>query len=108
FSRRQVLQPKVIDLNSVISDAERMFRRLIGEHIELVTNLDPTIAMVTADPGQLEQVLLNLIVNARDAMPNGGTLSIDTALVMVDDALAQRVIHHDRSRVDAQRSAIRH
>jgi len=87
---RQVLQPKVIDLNSVISDAERMFRRLIGEHIELVTNLDPTIAMVTADPGQLEQVLLNLIVNARDAMPNGGTLSIDTAPVMVDDALAQR------------------
>src|SRR6185312_8284978 len=90
FSRRQVLQPKVRELNTVISDAERMFRRLIGEHIELVTTLDPTIAMVTADPGQLEQVLLNLVVNARDAMPNGGTLSIDTALVIVDDALARR------------------
>lgn len=90
FSRRQVMQPKVLDLNTVIADAERMFRRLIGEHIELITTLDPTIAMVTADPGQLEQVLLNLVVNARDAMPNGGTLSIDTALVIVDEALAQR------------------
>ncbi|HEX6533535.1 MAG TPA: PAS domain S-box protein [Gemmatimonadaceae bacterium] len=88
FSRRQVLQPRVLDLNSVILDAERMFRRLIGEHIQLITVLDPGVGCVTADPGQLDQVLLNLVVNARDAMPNGGALTIDTTMVTFDAASA--------------------
>jgi len=81
FSRRQVLAPKVLDLNAVVANMERMLRRLLGEDIELVTSLDATAGAVNADPGQLEQVLLNLAVNARDAMPPpaGGRLSIETA-----------------------------
>jgi two-component system, cell cycle sensor histidine kinase and response regulator CckA len=81
FSRRQVLAPKVLDLNVVVANMERMLRRLLGEDIELVTSLDTTAGAVNADPGQLEQVLLNLAVNARDAMPppGGGRLSIETA-----------------------------
>ncbi|HEU4642755.1 MAG TPA: PAS domain S-box protein [Gemmatimonadaceae bacterium] len=88
FSRKQVLQPRVLDPNAAIADAERMFRRLIGEHIQLVTVLDPEVGCVKADPGQLDQVLLNLVVNARDAMPDGGTLTIDTAAVYVDEEQA--------------------
>jgi PAS domain S-box-containing protein len=79
FSRRQMLQPVVLNLKKLVSDLEKMLRRLIGEDVELVTMLDPGTGCVLADPGQLEQVLMNLAVNARDAMPRGGRLIIETA-----------------------------
>jgi PAS domain S-box-containing protein len=85
FSRRQVLQPRVLDLNAVVSDMDMMLRRLIGEDVELVTLLDPAIGHVQADPTQVEQVIVNLAVNARDAMPNGGSVTIVTADVATDD-----------------------
>ncbi len=81
FSRRQVLQPKLINLNSVVKDVNKMLHRLIGEDIELEMNLEPDLGIIQADPGQLEQVLMNLAINARDAMPGGGKLTIDTANV---------------------------
>jgi CheY-like chemotaxis protein len=73
-----MLQPKVLDLNHVVADMESMLQRLIGEDVELVTSLDPVLGTVKADPGQIEQVLLNLAVNARDAMPYGGRLLVET------------------------------
>lgn len=79
FSRKQILQPKILDLNVVVSDLDKMVRRLIGEDIDLLAITDPNLGKVKADPGQIEQVLLNLIVNARDAMPGGGKLTIETA-----------------------------
>jgi PAS domain S-box-containing protein len=79
YSRRQVLAPKVLDVNAVVAGLNGMLRRLIGEDIRLETSLDPTLPAVKADPGQLEQVLLNLAVNSRDAMPRGGTVTIATA-----------------------------
>lgn len=78
FSRKQVLQPKVIDLNAVIAEMNKMLQRLLGENIKLVTKAHPDLGRVKADPSQMEQVLLNLAVNARDAMPRGGTLTIQT------------------------------
>lgn len=78
FSRRQVLQPKVLDLNLLVKTLGTMLRRLIGEHIDLRLVLSPELSRVSASPGQLEQVLMNLVVNARDAMPEGGTLTIRT------------------------------
>ena len=78
FSRKQVLQPKVFNLNIVVSEIEKMLRRLIGDNIELVTRLAADLDNVRADPGQLEQVLVNLAVNARDAMPDGGRVVIGT------------------------------
>ncbi len=89
FSRRQVLEPKVLDLNAVVTTMGRILQRLIGEDIELVTGLDPALGRVNADPGQLEQVLLNLAVNARDAMPQGGRLTLETANVELDEADAR-------------------
>ena len=79
FSRRQVLQPKVLDLNAVVTNMGQMLRRLIGEDIELSTDLSPSLSRVKADPGQIEQVIVNLAVNARDAMPDGGRITIATA-----------------------------
>jgi two-component system, cell cycle sensor histidine kinase and response regulator CckA len=78
FSRQQILQPKIVDLNMIVADVEKMLRRLIGEDIELTTSLDPALGSVKADPGQIDQVLMNLAVNARDAMPDGGPLTIET------------------------------
>jgi two-component system, cell cycle sensor histidine kinase and response regulator CckA len=89
FSRKQVLRPTVVDVNVVIRDIERILHRVIGEHITLRTSLDPGLAPVLADPSQLEQVIMNLAVNARDAMPGGGRITIETANVPLDSELAQ-------------------
>jgi len=85
FSRRQVLEPKPIDLNAVVSDVEKMLHRLIGENIDLQTVLGPSLGRLMADQGQMEQVVLNLAVNARDAMPHGGKLIIETANTVLDE-----------------------
>jgi two-component system cell cycle sensor histidine kinase/response regulator CckA len=90
FSRQQVLDPKVLDLNGIVLNVQKMLRRLIGEHIELRTNLDPALGCVKADQSQIEQVILNLAVNARDAMPQGGKLLIETAKVELDEDYARR------------------
>jgi PAS domain S-box-containing protein len=88
FSRRQILDPKVLDLNSLLRDTEKMLRRMIGEDIELVTRLSEGLGKVKIDPGQIEQVVLNLAVNARDAMPSGGKLTIETANAQSDEGYA--------------------
>jgi PAS domain S-box-containing protein len=93
FSRRQVLEPVVLDLNQLITDIDRLLRRLIGEDIQLVTVLGAASARVKADPAQLEQILLNLTVNARDAMPSGGRLTIETYHVELDADYAE--LHSD-------------
>jgi two-component system cell cycle sensor histidine kinase/response regulator CckA len=94
FSRKQVLEPKVLDLNVVVSETEKMLRRLIGEDIQLITVFDEALGLVKADPGQIEQVIVNLVVNARDAMPEGGKLIVETANVDLDES-------YTRSRPDA-------
>jgi two-component system, cell cycle sensor histidine kinase and response regulator CckA len=86
FSRRQLLQPRTINLNTVVASVDRMLRRVIGEDIVLRTELTPDLGFTRADAGQLEQVLMNLAVNARDAMPSGGTLTLTTANTEVRDA----------------------
>jgi two-component system, cell cycle sensor histidine kinase and response regulator CckA len=88
FSRLQVLDPKVLDLNSVVSDLEKMLRRLIPENIELTTALGADLGRVKADEGQIEQIIMNLVVNARDAMPNGGSLTIRTSNSKLDQSYA--------------------
>jgi PAS domain S-box-containing protein len=88
FSRKQVLQPKVLDLNAVVSDLHKMLARLIGEDVSLRLSLDPQLGQVQADPGQIEQVIVNLSVNSRDAMPKGGDLTIETANVVLSEAEA--------------------
>ena len=81
FSRKQVLEPKILDLNAVVADVEKMLRRLIGEDIELKITSGTGLGAVKADRGQIDQVIMNLAVNARDAMPRGGLLRIETANV---------------------------
>jgi two-component system cell cycle sensor histidine kinase/response regulator CckA len=88
FSRRQVLRPVVLDLNTLVTGVETMLRRLIGEDIEITISLLPDLRRVKADPTQLEQILMNLAVNARDAMPVGGTITIETSNVAFDDTHA--------------------
>jgi two-component system cell cycle sensor histidine kinase/response regulator CckA len=89
FSRQQVLQPKVFSLNTLVSNTDSMLRRLISEDVEMVTITSKNIGAIKADPGQMEQVILNLVINARDAMPNGGTLTLETANVELDESYAQ-------------------
>jgi PAS domain S-box-containing protein len=91
FSRRQVLQPQVIDLNRIVGGTEGMLRRLLGEDIALTVRLAPDLGRVVADPGQVEQVVMNLAVNARDAMTGGGRLTIETANSEVDAASASQL-----------------
>ncbi len=98
FSRKQVLKPEVINLNTVIAHLEKLLRRLISEDIELVTIPDQDLGLVKADPGQIEQVILNLVVNARDAMPAGGRITLETTNVILDETYA---LHH----VDARPGA---
>ena len=94
FSRKQVLKPTVLDLTEVVAEAERMLRRVIGEDLTFVTELAPTVSRVTADRGQIEQVLVNLVVNARDAMPAGGVLTVATGDVTfsTSEAAAHRIM----------------
>src|SRR6185503_3223255 len=84
FSRQQMLRPRVLDLNTTVRDLKNMLDRIIGADIELNTRLAPDLGMLTADPGQIEQILMNLVVNARDAMPDGGKVDIETANVELD------------------------
>ncbi len=86
FSRRQVIQPAVININTVVRDTETLLRRLIGEDVDLITQLAPDLGSVLADPGQIQQIVMNLAINSRDAMPNGGTLHIGTTNVTLDSS----------------------
>jgi PAS domain S-box-containing protein len=95
FSRQQVLAPAVLDLNSLIAEMEKLLPRLIGENIEIVVALDPGIGRVKADQGQIEQVIMNLVVNARDAMPQGGKVIITTANALLDEHYTR---HHAGSK----------
>jgi PAS domain S-box-containing protein len=90
FSRQQVMDPRVLDLNAVVKDMEKMLKRLISEDIHLKTDLDSGLARIKADQGQIEQVIMNLVVNARDAMPSGGDLEIKTRNFHMDEAFVRR------------------
>jgi two-component system cell cycle sensor histidine kinase/response regulator CckA len=90
FSRQQLLEPRVLNLNTVVADTEKMLRRLIGEHIDITTRLASDLGQVKADQGQIEQVIMNLAVNARDAMPDGGKLIIETRNIALDEEYALR------------------
>ncbi len=90
FSRKQVVEPKILDLNASISEIEKLLRRVIGEDIELIIRLQPDLRAIQIDPGQLDQILMNLVVNARDAMSNGGKLILETADVTLDEPYVGR------------------
>jgi len=89
FSRRQVLQPKTIDLNGVVLNLDKLLRRLMDDNVEMVTHVPENVGKVKADPAQIEQVIMNLVVNARDAMPNGGRLVVETANADLDAGYAE-------------------
>jgi two-component system cell cycle sensor histidine kinase/response regulator CckA len=88
FSRQQLVEPKVLDLNEVLAGMQKMLRRILGEHIELCCTFEGELGRIKADRGNIEQVIMNLIVNARDAMPKGGKLTVETANVVLDKAFA--------------------
>jgi two-component system cell cycle sensor histidine kinase/response regulator CckA len=90
FSRKQVLEPTIQDLNAIVTEMDELFQRLIGEHIALVLHLNPALGHVKVDAGQMEQVIMNLVVNARDAMPQGGRLIIETGNVELEESFAHR------------------
>jgi two-component system cell cycle sensor histidine kinase/response regulator CckA len=92
FGRRQVLQPRVLDLNEIVENMNRMLKRMIGEDIQFLTILTPGLWPVKVDPGQIEQVIMNLVVNARDAMPEGGRLTLETSNMNLDEEYARRHI----------------
>jgi signal transduction histidine kinase/DNA-binding response OmpR family regulator len=92
FSRQQVIQPEVLNLNNIITDINEMLRRLISENIDLIVELDPALGQVKADPGQIEQIIINLAVNACDAMPRGGKMTVKTTNVDLDEAYVERHI----------------
>jgi PAS domain S-box-containing protein len=89
FSRQQVLEPRILNLNAIVTDTEKMLQRLIGEDVELLIRLDPNLGSMRADPGQIEQIIMNLSVNARDAMPEGGRLIIETSNADLDEEYAR-------------------
>jgi two-component system, cell cycle sensor histidine kinase and response regulator CckA len=90
FSRKQIVQPRVVNLNTVVKGLEPMLRRLIGEHISFDIRMDPQLGNIKIDPAQLEQVIMNLVVNSRDAMPGGGNLCIETQNALVDEAFTRQ------------------
>jgi PAS domain S-box-containing protein len=90
FSRRQILQPQIIDINTIVTNLNQMLQRLIGEDIELATYLHEELWLVRADPSQIEQIIMNLAVNARDAMPHGGRLTLETVNIHLDEPYTQR------------------
>ncbi len=89
FSRKQMIAPKVVDLNTVVAENSKMLTRVIGEDIDLAMVPAANLGAVKADPSQIEQVIMNLAVNARDAMPQGGKLTIETSNVTLDDSYAR-------------------
>ncbi|MDP2320682.1 MAG: response regulator [Acidobacteriota bacterium] len=89
FSRKQIIQPAILNLNTVVAEAEAMLRRVLGEHITLLVRPDADLASINADAGQIEQVVMNLAINSRDAMPMGGTLTIETANIVLDESYAR-------------------
>jgi nitrogen-specific signal transduction histidine kinase/ActR/RegA family two-component response regulator len=93
FSRRQVLQPQIVNLNTVLANLDKMLMRLIGEHIQVNTILAPILGSVKVDPGQIEQVVMNLVLNARDAMPRGGSLTMETANLELTESYVRA--HHE-------------
>jgi PAS domain S-box-containing protein len=93
FSRKQIVMPTTLDLNVIVEGMEKMLRRLIGEDIEFVENLHPTLGRVRADAGQIEQVIMNLAINARDAMPKGGTMTVETSHVELDEEYVKGYPH---------------
>jgi two-component system, cell cycle sensor histidine kinase and response regulator CckA len=90
FSRQQILQPKILDLNEVLTDLDKMLQRILGADVDLVSLPAPGLGRVRADPGTVQQVIMNLVVNARDAMPTGGQLTIETANVILDEDFARQ------------------
>jgi PAS domain S-box-containing protein len=90
FSRQQLIEPRVVDTNAIVRDVEKLLKRLIGEDVELTIHLQPNAGNIKVDPSQLEQILMNLAVNARDAMPNGGKLILETAFVELDETYARQ------------------
>lgn len=90
FSRKHMFQLKILDLNLIVTNLEKMLLHLIGEDVLLITELDPHLGQIKADPGQIEQIIMNLVVNARDAMPNGGQLTIKTTNIDVDSSFARK------------------
>ena len=105
FSRRRIVQPRILDLNSLVADMDKMLRRLIGERIELETALDPDLGSVKADPGQIQQVILNLAANARDAMPDGGAMTLQTANARPGNDQVILAISDTGSGMDAETAA---